>query len=178
MPALIRQEIGIIMFILLVLALFDSSLNKYFRYSLIYVFSAGLVLSHYSTAYICLIVIVFTYLISWILRKSTKIARLSPRLIPWHIIVILALMIAFWEGPITHTAYNASTVAFTSVGQLGQIFSPNVIESGVKQAFIAPPNVNTDTTIEQAYQQAVKNRSGPSSDYYSNIEIGNYSHRL
>ena len=174
MPALARQEIGIAMFIILILALFDSKLSKRVRYALIYVFTLGLVLSHYSTAYIWLLIAVVTYVLSWGLRYLSRVARKSAPIVPWHIIVFLGLLIGVWEGPLTHTVGHAGNVASTSTSQFGQLFSPDVIKDGVQRAFIAAPSINTDKNILLASQLAFQQRPGNASEYYPVLRADKY----
>jgi uncharacterized membrane protein len=121
MPALIRQEIAFIFFILLLLVLFDQRISRLIRYGLLGLFTLALVLSHYSTAYVWVALLVaivaLSYLSQWLSRREH----------PWsmsHIqgdgrMLVFALGLLFvWEVLLTHTA-----------GQLGKFVARTPIQA-------------------------------------------------
>lgn len=55
MPMLNRQEIAFLMFVLLILVMFDRAIGTRFRNTLILLFGVGIILSHYSTTYIVIL---------------------------------------------------------------------------------------------------------------------------
>lgn len=176
MPALARQEIALILFGLLVLSLVDSNLVRVRRTVVTYVLIIALVLSHYSTAYVWLLLLAIAVVLRYatvLIWRRTR-ARGSNTLL-W---MMLASMFAMfmWQGPITHSSGQAVAMVGTSVSeQLNSAFSPAVIETGVRTAFGALPSPNTDAAIGAAYAHAVATRSGTPQAYYPTARYAGYS---
>lgn len=79
LPMLNRQEIAFLFFVLTLLTIFNDSFDSGKKRLLFLVFGIGMVISHYSTTYIVIALMTFTYLISFVLRtnflKSTSVLR-------------------------------------------------------------------------------------------------------
>jgi uncharacterized membrane protein len=106
MPALARQEIATLLFAALVLAVLDNAQSRSTRWSFVALLSIGVVLAHYSTAYLAItmlaIGIVFQFLESWI-RKVPRIT--GAALIA---IVVSTAGASLWYGALTQSTSNVS----------------------------------------------------------------------
>jgi uncharacterized membrane protein len=108
-PALARQELGLMYFTLLLVALLDPSLPSRCRRSFAVVFGIALVLSHYSTTYVtsilfvgaAILAVVFSRLGRW--QASSRV----PLLISAATLVIAAMI---WYVPLTHSTAELSRV--------------------------------------------------------------------
>jgi uncharacterized membrane protein len=103
MPALIRQEVAFIFFAALILVLLDRELSRRNQYILLGIFTANIILAHYSTAYVwfalLFIVIIFSYG-KQVLKKS-----LDPNAMPVLILFFSSIaLLVLWQAPLTHTA--------------------------------------------------------------------------
>jgi uncharacterized membrane protein len=104
MPALIRQETAFIFYIAILLVLFDTQLRTRARYILFYLFAAGLVLSHYSTAYVWLGVLVGVLALSYGARLFIKSSdKQRPILNPLMVAIPFALVF-IWQAVLTHSS--------------------------------------------------------------------------
>jgi uncharacterized membrane protein len=166
MPALARQEIALLYFAIFLMVLTDHAISSTYRRVLLYTFAAGIVFSHYSSAYIWLILCVIAMLVLWSVRLFSKSARESPRGISLALIIFGAALMFAWEGPLTHTDAAVGITADNLPAQLSQAFSPDVIGDAVQSAIIGPAPIAV-STLESAYKTTVRNRPGAAADYYS-----------
>lgn len=100
MPALIRQEIAFYLYSLILITLFSKNLGKKVRYFLAIFFSFGLVMSHYTTSYIIIIVFgglfVISYFISWLNKQKRDYSVLL-------LCVLIGFLVVFWQVVVTNT---------------------------------------------------------------------------
>lgn len=106
LPMLNRQEIGLLFFAAMILAIFLQVKQK-IKYAFILLSLLGLVLSHYSSSYIAIGLFVLSLIILRLLFKffnkkkqiDSGLPAVSPR------IIIIALLVAFlWNTQITNTS--------------------------------------------------------------------------
>jgi uncharacterized membrane protein len=166
MPALARQEVALVFFGLIILLLVDGQISKKCRLTLAYIFLTCLVLAHYSTAYIWLVVAALAYLFLRIAYVAPQLRNHAKPALTFCMIFVTALLMFLWEGSITNTAGHASGVAANSLRTLSEVFSPSSLKDGVQRAFVSPPSTNTDENIQEAAERAARRRRGPSVDYY------------
>ena len=158
MPALIRQEIAFLFFIVVVLALFDESLSKRARYILFYVFTAGIIVSHYSTAYVWLALLVIALVLSGIARIFNRPLRKERLVVTPLMLGISVVILLIWQFPLTSTAGkvtqfatnnngpSASPIASTATSSSSTSIARTAAPTGIKAAaltavapIIAPP---------------------------------------
>ncbi|HEV7454636.1 MAG TPA: glycosyltransferase [Candidatus Saccharimonadales bacterium] len=115
MPALARQEIGFLFFGLLLVALTSTVLTKLARNTLLVLFGAGLIVSHYSTAYLAIGLLAAAYIASKLLGRLLLWRTTTHQLAPARVTFgFLAFMIAFafiWNVQITHSSNNIQKFA-------------------------------------------------------------------
>jgi uncharacterized membrane protein len=115
MPALARQEVATLLFAVLLLAVLDSTQSRRTTWTFVSLLSLGVVVSHYSTAYLAIallgIAIVFQWLTSWI--------RLMPRITGAALLACVVSIAgsAIWYGTLTHSSSNVSQFVQTTKGQ-------------------------------------------------------------
>ena len=163
MPSLIRQEISILFFALFLLVLFDRKINQFSRYALLVIFGFAMIVSHYSTTYICLILFIFSYTV-WLFYRKTQNRRVFSRIYEWlrlkkkgnkkekvnshlNIILIVVLLIFgfLWTFQLTKSSGNLVNVAKNTASNIGKIFS-NELRS--EQAQLALGGSATTYTAE------------------------------
>jgi uncharacterized membrane protein len=152
-PALARQEVGLLFFGVLVLALFGRSLQGTQRYVVAFGSLAGLVISHYSTSYIAVIVLVVTWAIWAVVRVIQRLRKVSfgrPR-VPGLLVAFGIGAVLLWDGTITHSTSNVTQFLGTVQAQ-GLAILPNA-NGGAVSRFI---NGNTakQITPTQYYAKA------------------------
>ena len=115
-----RQEIALFFFILLILTIFSTDINKFQRQMLVLIFGFCTILSHYTTGYIFLTLLLLTGLI----LNSLKVLKIksSFRISSLHIIVFAVLTI-LWYGIITGIPFKLGVdLASNMVSHMSDLF--------------------------------------------------------
>lgn len=155
-PEIARQEIGLLIFAGIIGALFDTSLERRSQIWLVSVFGVTLVLCHYSTAYITIVLCLLATVVAVTVarRKSAPI-----RVLPWLIATaVVTAMAVIWYVPATHSANNV-TAAAQSIRQTGFQLLPgrrkgesifSAYFNGPREAPASPSQYQSSTTAYYA----------------------------
>jgi len=109
MPALARQEIGLVLFAGMLLAAFDRSLGRRGAQQLVLLLGVAMVVSHYSTTYVAIGTLVAARIVALgmrLMRRSTRRPVISLPLT-----LLLAAWCVVWTGPVTNSASNVTSFA-------------------------------------------------------------------
>jgi uncharacterized membrane protein len=138
MPFLNRQEIGFLFFALLLYVTFSTSISKKMSYVFYIIFGFSLIVSHYTSAYITLIIFPFTYILTK-MYSFTKIQNylsiitnklyINPKnyftkhtyLSFFKILIILAFAV-YWNPIFTKTSGNLGPILDNT---LTNLITPN-----------------------------------------------------
>lgn len=108
-PEIARQELAIVIFAGVVGALLDVSLSRRCQFGLVSILGATLVLSHYSTAYVTIVLCVMTGIFATLMTRIHR-ETLAPS--PWFAAAaVISVAAAIWYIPITHSDDNLTYVA-------------------------------------------------------------------
>lgn len=125
-----RTVIAILFFALAFMVLFSKGITNIKKYILFVIFVAGCVVSHYSTTYIFLSVLILTWIITqivaWINKKQSHNRKYSKEVngngningialtkfnlqysITFGVMVLIIVMIFFWYSQVTDAAFNS-----------------------------------------------------------------------
>jgi len=97
----VRQEIAILFFILAMMVFFDTEIDKLNRRILFLVFMFGVIVSHYTTAY----VFFFIVFLSWLMVVTPKTFK-SKKNITATILLLFSVVIFFWYSQVTQAPFN------------------------------------------------------------------------
>ncbi|GAA3227939.1 hypothetical protein [Actinocorallia longicatena] len=133
LPALARQEIALLMFVALLGTVFDDKIGRTARAVLVSLFVGGMIVSHYSTAYLAVTVfggaLALQAVVSVVRRKR------SVNLAVAGVFGAGLLIGAIWYVPVTHAAAN-----LTSFGSLldskGFQFLPGLKDGNFVSAYM------------------------------------------
>lgn len=176
MTTLNRQEIAFFFFILVLLLLFEKSLDSFKKYTLLSILTIGLVVSHYSSTYITIILFSFVYVIGlsinilkkfWL--KKSKIKFDQNIKLPYLVFLISITFI--WYSLLNASTTNLTDVAKSTYKNLPHIFSQNARTSIIDQLF----NAGKTNISSNAYQDYY---SVTSSEYKNKKIYDTYSHNL
>lgn len=177
LPSLARQEIALVFFCLLILCVVDVSVHKARRVTHTYVFIVCLVVSHYSTAYVWLLVVGGAVTLRYVTAVVAKRGRaVGSNVSVWMVLATILVMLV-WQGPITQSSNHATTILATNMTQLTDAFSPKVIRDGLRTLLSAMPSPNTDANLRAAYESALQNRRAVPEGYYPPGTYFGYSPR-
>ncbi len=175
MPFLIRQEVAFLFFGLMVYVLFERHLSLFARRTLFFLFGVGVVLSHYSTTYTVLFVLMITYLVVTVLRlfgsfipsyfKNLSTSTYRKRAITLPIIFMLVMVSFAWTNVITGTGGHAEEVAGDVMGAVlggftGSSYSQDVF------VFFSFDHGTTDYTMEDFIAGEVQDERAENPDLY------------
>lgn len=128
MPEIIRNAIALFFFSLALLLLFDEDQSTLKRL-LFVVFSISIVFSHYSTAYIFLILLIGMKLLSYFVSPEIK----SREGLPYIAIALLVVFTFFWQGLVTGgPIYGLVHFADNFIRSMQELSSPLAREGSAK----------------------------------------------
>jgi uncharacterized membrane protein len=160
MPAVARQEIGLLLFAALVGAVFERRLGRPSQVALVAVLGLGVVTGHYTTAYVATAIFVVTLLFQAGASLATRRRLLTPAVAT--ACVALGAGAAAWYGPITHSSSNLSSFS-SSLRAHGLDLLPNAGPGGgVLQRYLTGNtihNVDAATFERMAVEQYAQRRA-------------------
>lgn len=115
MPGLARQEIAILLFAVLVVALLDDRLPRRAQMVLVALLGLGMAVSHYSTTYFAIVMLAVALVLQWIVSWFRNGPRVSVSLV--IAVVTVAACAGVWYGLVTQSASNVSQFASVAAGQ-------------------------------------------------------------
>jgi len=164
MAALVRQEVGMLFFGLMLLSLLDKKLSSRKNKLLFSSFGIMMAVSHYATTYVALILFIVTYILlkiinikknSFILFSSKKIELFrknkdAPQLSLIPIIIVTTFTI-LWYGFITHTSDNFVDTTKDTITNLKDVFTVKAKSQEVSysMSFLTTPNTNTMENLKK-----------------------------
>jgi uncharacterized membrane protein len=111
MPGLIRQETAFIFYAIILLVLFDNRITKRSRYILFYIFTLALIISHYSSSYVWIALMLISLILFYAARLLFSSLRIQNAPIKPAMFIVSLLILFVWQVPITHTSGTATTTA-------------------------------------------------------------------
>jgi uncharacterized membrane protein len=151
MPALMRQEISILFFALFLIALFEKNFNYSIKKILLLIFGFSIIISHYSTNYVALILFTFVYFV-WLFFRKTENKKVFSKIyqklnlkekgrskrekyyLGGTLILVFFVFTFLWSFQFTKTSDNLIDLIKTTTSNMGKIFT-NEIKS--EQALLA-----------------------------------------
>jgi len=176
MTALMRQEIAFLFFMLMTYVLFDSHLNSKVRVILIFIFGLCMVLSHYSTTYITLLLLTLTYIFTSVFRLTEKIPLIESLLIKikisnpikFHNYYLSPLLLLFlflttflWYGTVNNQLGQVQKVATEGWSRMNELFQSDSASNESKQAVSFLKSNYTTSKDIQDYTNKVLNTLDP-----------------
>jgi uncharacterized membrane protein len=115
MPALTRQEVGTLLFAALILAALDTSESQRTRWTFVCLLSLGMVVSHYSTAYLAITLLGIAIVLQLVTSWFSQIPRITGAVL--LACAVSAVGVTVWYGAITHSTSNLSQFIQTAQGK-------------------------------------------------------------
>jgi glycosyltransferase involved in cell wall biosynthesis len=170
LPAIARQEIALLFFVCLVAAMLDGRLRRGSQIGLLGVFGFGLVLSHYGTTYITVVLLAGALVLElarWLVtagvRRAPLRAGIRPALLPLlplaAALAITGAGAAIWYQPVTGSAQNLSGFV-DDLNDQGLSLLPNAGGQGVLRSYLSgntPTHVSGSSYAADVRSDYVKN---------------------
>jgi uncharacterized membrane protein len=157
MPELNRQEYALLFFSLLVYVLLNNELHTKLKKFLFIVFGISVILSHYSTAYL-LVAMLLIYRLMFIIF-SKRLSSIKPY-VSKYLLVILMTLTYLWNFTITQTGDSFIKVSEATWNKRSQLLGSDIFTNGVDRLLFKSLNISTNENLYNNYQRA--------SDYYAN----------
>jgi len=109
LPALARQEIATVFYIEMIGAMFDDRLSKRQRWRLTAVFGVAMAVSHYSTTYFAIEMLILLLLCQWGVSWFRAIPKVTSAAVV--ALCVTAVAAVAWYGPLTRSGSNVEQVA-------------------------------------------------------------------
>jgi uncharacterized membrane protein len=160
LPAITRQEIGLLFFVCLVAAMVDSRLRRSSQLGLVIVLAVGLVLSHYGTTYLTVALLASALVLELLRRLVRSKARRLP-LIPVAVALVITVgAAAVWYVPVTDSAQNLGQF-FSDLNRQGLAILPNAGGQGVLRSYLSGNTASRESAAAYAagiHRQDIKSR--------------------
>ena len=151
MPALARQEIALLLFVSLLAAMLDDTLRGRSRLILLLVLTAGVVVSHYSTTYTLVTVLVGAVIVQLTLGRFHGVPRLDPRKL---VVLGAAVVLGFgWYQGVTKST-NHTVATMNNLVDSGFQILPSADGESPLQAYLRGPKPAVAITVAQ-YQTGI-----------------------
>lgn len=153
MTTLNRQEVAFFFFSLMLLLLFEKTLGKFGKYTLLGLMTIGLVTAHYSSTYITVLMFTLIYLVGIIINIFGKLFRKNSINLNIKIIYLIFLIATtfVWYSAINHSTKNLSEVTAHTFANLPNIFNNNLRTSIIEQIFSAKKEPISENTYQKYY---------------------------
>lgn len=156
MPALVRQEIALLFFILSILVILNNTIDRLAKYLLFILFLVGIVVSHYSTSYVYAGILLVYQLLHFLVNKFFFTYKPFKQLIDSKIIILFVIMIFIWNSLLTQTSKTFVDFSVNVVSNMKNSFSYDVLQEGFSRVLFQDVNINTPANLEK-YSEEAKN---------------------
>jgi uncharacterized membrane protein len=113
--ALARQEIAMLLFAALIPAVLDRTQSRRTRWVFVSLVSLGMVVSHYSTAYLAIPILVIAAVLQWAVSWFRPVPRLTGTLLLAAVLSVAGATL--WYGSLTDSTSNFSQFVQAAKGQ-------------------------------------------------------------
>jgi len=147
-PALARQEIAYVFFILTLFILFSKKIHEKNRDFLFILSTCAIVISHYSTTYIAIFTLLSTYIISKIISLiSQREESNSIKFVPLMIILVFTV---FWNSIVSTNSNNLVTKLTNTFSNMGKSFFEDNKSEFISKAILFE-NIDQQQKLDRYY---------------------------
>ncbi|HSW65815.1 MAG TPA: DUF2206 domain-containing protein [Bacillota bacterium] len=156
MPALVRQEVALLFFMLVCIVLFDRGIKRWQQRTLFVAFTAGAIMSHYSTAYVYMALFLVALLIAFVGRHILRLPPLAHSRITWSKFLVAVLLVVLWEGVITSAGSSFGVFAKNAVTHAADAFTSQSLSNGAAQLTFSGSGVSNDDNLQKDFKALTK----------------------
>jgi uncharacterized membrane protein len=179
-PALIRQQSALLFFGLICGVASSLVVSRRVKILLLIIFGIGMVLSHYSTAYIGLAFLLIVVILKFILRKwystgSIKIKKYKALNVSWYIspriLLILFLFAFFWYGQTLQSTGGVVSKISTSITSFNKYFAADSRSSFIANSLFIGKNSGYNVNTLNKLEATNKARNSYPKSVYSTYTV-------
>lgn len=158
-PALTRQEIATVLFVVLFAVILDTNLSRRGRWTFVCLLSLGVVVSHYSTAYMAIPVLAIMVVVQFTASWFKRVPRANGAVLLAFAVSLAGAVV--WYGPLTQSASNVSTFVQVAQGQ-GVDLLPNQSGGSLLSTYLQGEETQSLTLAQyQSYVKAYYEKNYP-----------------
>ncbi len=150
-PSVARQEIALVLFAALVMAILDTRVQRRSQWALVAILGLAMALSHYSTTYVAITIIGLTLLLQWAVSWFRDIPHVTGAMAVAFVAAFAGAVV--WYGPVTQSDSHLLQVTQTVQAQ----------------GFDLLPNRVPGSSLIAAYLQGNTTLSIPATQYAQDI---------
>lgn len=170
MTMLGRQEMAFLFFGLLVMTLTNVQLPPRMRSGLVFLLSLGMILSHYSTSYVALGIVVLakgleTVASFYASRRRAHPARQTRSPLSWTITLAMLLTVYLWNSQITATSQGIASTIGGIATSLPKLLQRNT-QTGVNKYSLVGTSLTDEAIFRQYTASIPATREFSAGDYY------------
>lgn len=171
MPALTRQCLALLLFTLMIEVLLNGRITK-FKNTIVAVLGTGMILSHYSTTYLAILLLVFMYMGTkayiWFFKSKTIRNNLK-----FTTLTYLVLFTFLWNAILTDTADNVFTTVSRTFFSINKIFSSELRSEKVIKS-ISFSEIDKEKILTGYYTDVDTRYKTSVNEVYSNLNLNGY----
>jgi uncharacterized membrane protein len=171
MPMLCRQEMAFLFFMLMLLSLFEARLTPRVKSALVLLMGLGMILSHYSTSYVAIGIIIAAKFFELVIRrwniwrKHTDNAWMVQMPLSWPLTLTLLLTVYLWNSLLTNTGQGISSTIGGIAVSLPQILDNTAVTGAASYSLVS--HALSSSQLFQQYTSTVTSiRDLATSNYY------------
>lgn len=161
MPMLNRQEMALLFFALMLLALFNKTIKPRLKEILFLVFGFSMVVSHYSTSYVAVALFITTYLISFILKRNFIKEKVKIGNEKYYLTLVMVLGIViftfFWNTQIAQTSGGLTRLVIQTWQNINKSFSQDLKSGDVLYNLFSWKKLDKEKLLNEYISEETKN---------------------
>lgn len=166
MPALNRQAVAFLFFAALLYVLLNKAFSKFQRTALFVIFSSGLIVSHYSTAYITLLLLITVYIATLAFNLLKRVInnfrqnelKIENRTLSIWMVLFFTLFSVFWYGYYTKISNDVGNLLDKLAANFNKFYSQELKSEQARYAIWGTGKLYSDVELK-LYNEGI------SSDY-------------
>ncbi|HUD11150.1 MAG TPA: DUF2206 domain-containing protein [Candidatus Saccharimonadia bacterium] len=149
MPMLCRQEMAFLFFMLMLLTLFETRLTPRLKSALVMIMGLGMILSHYSTSYVAIGIIIAAKLFEFVVlrwdrwRHRNGGVRMAAMPLSWPLALSLLLTVYLWNSLLTNTGEGITSTIGGIAVSLPQILDNTAVTGAASYSLVSHALSNT-----------------------------------
>jgi len=183
----IRQEVALIFFGIMILLLFTKDIPGVTRKILLSIFGASMIVSHYSTSYIALLLFILVYIFNLIFKLS-ETQKIKKGELPFSerfefyltgaLILFLLIFGFLWYFQVTHTGDGLVKFSRESLSNFGNLFSEDTRPKEATDPILGIFNkLNLEKVIKDYKNESLQYSISNTSEGFSEDRFYNYNIR-
>jgi uncharacterized membrane protein len=161
MSMLNRQEISLLFFAMMILVLFNKTIDQKLKNIMFLIFGLSMVVSHYSTSYIALAIFILTYIISLFFKynliKKNKFTNNKRFYLNRFVITGIFIFTFYWNSQLTRTSNGLTQLISDTWQNISKSFSQDLKSADVMYSIFNWEKIDKAKLFKEYVSEETKN---------------------